>query len=80
LIISQVKGKWQNKDEKPRLYQEYFTKLSKDFHEIKFTYLGQDNNQFAYAFATLASMIKIDWGIRGQLICIKIRNSSTYYY
>jgi ribonuclease HI len=39
LIIYQMKGKWQNKDEKLRPYQEYLSKLVREFEEIKFTHL-----------------------------------------
>jgi ribonuclease HI len=39
LIICQIKGKWQNKDEKLRPYQEYLSKLVREFEEIKFTHL-----------------------------------------
>ena len=44
LIICQVKGKWQTKEEKLRPYQEYLSKLVEEFEEIKFTHLGREGN------------------------------------
>jgi hypothetical protein len=41
--------------------------------------LGRENNQFADALATLAFVAQINCGDRVQPICIKIRNSLTYY-
>src|SRR4030067_3157563 len=62
LIICQVKGEWQTKEEKLRPYQEYLSKLAGEFEEIEFTHLGREVNTFADALATLASMAKIDFG------------------
>jgi ribonuclease HI len=62
LIIFQVKGKWQTKDEKLRPYQEYLSKLAREFEEIKFTHLGREGNHFADALVTLASMARINFG------------------
>jgi ribonuclease HI len=64
LIIFQVNGEWQTKNEKLRPYQENLTKLIKDFDKIKFTYLNRDKNQFPDALTTLASMAKINCGIK----------------
>ncbi|KAL9400753.1 hypothetical protein Peur_004602 [Populus x canadensis] len=66
LIIFQVKGKWQTNDEKLRPYQEYLSKLAREFEEIKFTHLGREGSHFADALVTLASMARIDFGHKGQ--------------
>jgi len=42
LIICQVKEEWQTKEERLRLYQEYMSKLAREFEEIKFTHLGRE--------------------------------------
>jgi len=68
------------KKEKLRSYEEYLSKLAKEFNEIKFTYMGREKNQFLNALVTLASMIKIDYGNRVQPISIEIINSPTHYY
>ena len=78
LIIFQVNGEWQTKNEKLRPYQENLTKLIEDFDKIKFTYLNRDKNQFPDALTTLASMAKINCGIKVQLICIQMEKKSLY--
>jgi len=78
LIICQVKREWQIKDDKPRPYQEYLSKLAKEFDKIKFTHIEREKNQFADALAILASMTKIDYGNRVQPISIEVRNSPTH--
>jgi len=44
MIIYQVKGEWQTKEEKLRSYQEYLSKLAREFEEIEFTHLGREAN------------------------------------
>jgi hypothetical protein len=61
LIIYQVKGEWQTKEEKLRPYQEYLSKLVEEFEEIEFTHLGMEGNHFTDVLATLAFMAKIDF-------------------
>jgi ribonuclease HI len=75
LIICQVKGEWQTKEEKLRLYQEYMSKLAGEFKELEFTHLGREGNQFADALATLAAMDRIDFGRKVQPVHIDIRNN-----
>ncbi|XP_043714699.1 uncharacterized protein LOC122663058 [Telopea speciosissima] len=57
IVICQSQGKWKIKDEKLKPYQEHLEKLFKSFDEITFEYLPRDNNRFANALATLASMV-----------------------
>jgi len=78
LIICQVKGKWQTKDEKLRPYQDYLSKLAESLDEIKFTHLGRDKNQFADALAILASMATIGGRAKIQPIGIEIINSPAH--
>jgi hypothetical protein len=74
LIICQVKGERQAKDEKLRLYQDYLLKLANEFEEIKFTHISRDKNNFTDVLATLALMTHINFGSEFQPISIKIRN------
>jgi len=78
LIIYYVKGKWQTKDEKLRPYQEYLSKLAREFEEIKFTHLGREGNHFVDALVTLASMARIEFGHKVQSIHIDIRNKPAH--
>nr|XP_034909787.1 uncharacterized protein LOC118045297 [Populus alba] len=80
LIIYQVKGEWQTKEEKLKPYQEYLSSLLGNFEEIKFTHLGREGNHFAYALATLAVMATIDLGYKVQPVHIDIRNNPAYCY
>jgi len=74
LIICQVKGEWQTKDEKLKLYQNYLLRLANEFEEIKFTHISRDKNQFADALATLASMTQVDTKSKIQPIDIEVRS------
>ena len=80
LIICQVKGEWQTKDEKLKPYQNYFVKLASEFEEIKFTHMSRDKNQFSDALATLASMVQIVAREKINPIDIKIRNHQAYCF
>jgi hypothetical protein len=73
-----VKGKWQTKDEKLRPYQEYLSKLVREFEEIMFTHLGREGNHFVDTLVTLASMARIDFGHKVQSVHIDIRNNPAY--
>jgi len=74
LIIYQVKGEWQTKKEKLRPYQEYLSKLAKEFEEIEFTRIGREMNHFADVLATLAAMATNELRHKVQLVHIDIRN------
>jgi ribonuclease HI len=74
LIICQVKGEWQTKDEKLKLYQNYLLRSANEFEEIKFTHISRDKNQFVDALATLASMTQVDIRSKIQPIDIEVRS------
>ncbi|XP_052312432.1 uncharacterized protein LOC112328962 [Populus trichocarpa] len=78
LIICQVKGEWQTKEDKLRPYQEYLSTLAKEFEGIRFTHLGREGNHFADALATLAAMTTIDLKCKVQPVHIDIRNDPAY--
>ncbi|KAG5241524.1 RNA-directed DNA polymerase (Reverse transcriptase), Ribonuclease [Salix suchowensis] len=80
LIICQVKGEWQTKDEKLKLYQNYLVKLASEFEEIKFTHMSRDKNQFADALATLASMVQIIAKEKIHPVDIKVRSNQAHCY
>jgi len=78
LVICQVKGKWQTKDEKLRPYQEYLSKLAREFEEINFTHLGREGNHFVDVLVTLASIARIDFEHKVQSVHIDIRNKPAH--
>ena len=73
-----MKGNWQTKDKKLRPYQEYLSKLAREFEEIKFTHLGIEGKHFVDALVTLASMARIDFGHKVQPVHIDTRNNSAH--
>ncbi|XP_011015770.1 PREDICTED: uncharacterized protein LOC105119341 [Populus euphratica] len=79
LIICQVKGEWQTKDDKLKLYQNYLLRLANEFEEIKFTHISRDKNQFADALATLTLMTQVDTRSKIQLIDIEVRSFQAHY-
>jgi ribonuclease HI len=79
LIIYQVKGEWQTKEEKLRPYKKCQSKLVHEFEEIEFTHLRREGNHFAYTLAMLATMAKIEFEYKVQPVHIDIRNFPTHY-
>ncbi|XP_050919624.1 uncharacterized protein LOC127137185 [Lathyrus oleraceus] len=61
LVISQVKGDWETRDNKLIPYKEHIRKLISYFDEIYFHHIFREENQLADALATLASMFKVKW-------------------
>jgi hypothetical protein len=61
-----------------RPYQEYLSKLAREFEEIKFTHLGREGNHFADALVTLTYMARIDFGHKVQSVHINIRNNPAH--
>jgi hypothetical protein len=59
LIICQVKGEWQTKDEKLKSYQKPSQSSKSIWKKIEFTYISRVMNQYADALATLKLMIQI---------------------
>ena len=74
LTICQVKGEWQTKDEKLKLYQNYLVKLVDEFEEIKFNHIGRDRNYFVDALPKLASITQIINGEKIQPVNIEVWN------
>ncbi|XP_042497616.1 uncharacterized protein LOC122076379 [Macadamia integrifolia] len=58
IFICQTQGKWKIRDEKLKPYQEHLEEVVKQFEDISFKKFQRDNNQFANALATLASMVE----------------------
>ncbi|XP_054781968.1 uncharacterized protein LOC129289189 [Prosopis cineraria] len=78
LVIYQATGKWQTKDSKLIPYQKYLTQLINKFDKVRFHHLSRDRNQFADALATLAVIVKLDYGIHVQPIRIEAKINSAY--
>ncbi|XP_050915390.1 uncharacterized protein LOC127130422 [Lathyrus oleraceus] len=61
LVISQVKGDWETRNNKLIPYKEHIRKLIPYFDKISFHHISREENQLANALATLASMFKVKW-------------------
>ncbi|XP_050919318.1 uncharacterized protein LOC127136847 [Lathyrus oleraceus] len=61
LVISRVKGDWETRDSKLVPYKEHIRKRVPYFDEISFHHIPREENQLAYALATLASMFKVNY-------------------
>ncbi|KAI4347752.1 hypothetical protein L6164_008535 [Bauhinia variegata] len=78
LNIYQVKGKWRTRDLKLIPYQRFLTELIEEFDDITFSHLTRDKNQYAYAFATLAVMTKLDIGVIIQQVEVNLENEPAH--
>jgi len=72
LVVQQVKGEWETRDQKLIPYQAYIKGLMEYFDTITFHHISRDDNQLAYALATLSSMFEVNQ--EGELPKIKMRS------
>ncbi|MCR2847796.1 reverse transcriptase-like protein [Weizmannia coagulans] len=59
LVIQQARGDWQIRDPKLKSYHIYLEDLVSRFDNLTYTHLPREQNRFADALATLASMIDL---------------------
>ncbi|XP_017972604.1 PREDICTED: uncharacterized protein LOC108661181 [Theobroma cacao] len=59
LVICQMRGEWKTRDSKLVPYKKLVTELTKQFKEISFNHLPQEENQITDALATIATMFRI---------------------
>ncbi|XP_043714683.1 uncharacterized protein LOC122663039 [Telopea speciosissima] len=78
IVICQTQGKWKIKDEKLKSYQEHLENLTKSLDEITLKYFSRDNNRFANALATLASMVECTPDTQVHPFLVDRRHGSTY--
>uniref|UniRef100_A0A2N9GR80 Uncharacterized protein n=1 Tax=Fagus sylvatica TaxID=28930 RepID=A0A2N9GR80_FAGSY len=78
LIIRQAQKKWKVKEEKLQPYLEKLDMLTEQFDNLEFQYIPRNQNQFADALATLASMIDIPSGVNLKPLMIEQREQPAY--
>ena len=78
LVIRQIHGDWKTKDVKLRPYHAYLELLVGRFDDLSYTHLPREQNQFADALATLASMIDIPEGVVVRPLLVETRSVPTY--
>ena len=59
LVIHQLRGEWETRDQKLIPYQAYIKKLVEFFNEVSFHHVPKEENQMADALAILASMFHL---------------------
>jgi len=72
LVVQQVKGEWETRDQKLIPYQAYIKGLMEYFDTITFHHISREDNQLADALATLSSMFEVNQG--GELPMIKMKS------
>lgn len=80
LVISQVKGYWDTKDNKLIPYKEHVLKLIPYFDEITFNHIPQEENQLVDALSTLASMFKVKWKNEAPYFHLNYLDELVYYF
>ncbi|XP_042481940.1 uncharacterized protein LOC122062393 [Macadamia integrifolia] len=78
IVICQTQGKWKTRDEKLKPYQEHLEEMIKHFEEISFIYFQRDNNRFADALSTLASMVECNPIARVRPFIVEGRDKAIY--
>ena len=60
LVIHQIKGEWETRDQKLIPYKAYIKGMIEHFEDIEFHHIAREDNQLADALATLSSMFVIN--------------------
>ncbi|XP_019431434.1 PREDICTED: uncharacterized protein LOC109338614 [Lupinus angustifolius] len=77
LVIHQLKGKWETRDNKLVPYKEYIHRMVERFEKIDFYHIPREDNRLADALSTLSSMFHIS-GKDQPLIKIESRDQPTH--
>ena len=78
LVIRQTQGIWRTRDEKLKPYHAYLDLLVARFEELRYIHLPREENQFADALATLASVVEIPAGVIVRPLLIETRSAPSY--
>jgi len=78
LVIHQIRGEWETRDQKLIPYRAYIMELVEYFDFIGFHHILREDNQLADALATLSSMFKINQDGVLPMIQMKSHEESAY--
>jgi len=78
LIVQQVKGEWETRDQKLIPYQAYIKGLMEYFDIITFHHISREDYQLADALATLSSMFEVNQGDELPKIKMKSHEHPAY--
>ena len=79
LVVHQIKGEWETRDQKLIPYQAYIKGLMEYFDDITFHHIPREDNQLADALATLSSMFELNQERELPTIKMKSHEHPTYY-
>ena len=80
LVIHQLKGEWETRDQKLISYQAYIKGLIEYFDFITFQHIPREDNQLADALATLSSMFEIVPDKELAMIKMESYEDAVYYH
>ena len=78
LVILQTQGIWRTRDEKLKPYHAYLDLLVSRFEELRYIHLPREENKFADALATLASVVEIPARVIVRPLLIETRSAPAY--
>jgi len=78
LVIHQIKGEWETRDQKLISYKAYIKGVIEHFEDIEFHHISREDNQLADALATLSSMFMISQEEDLQMIKIESHEDPIY--
>jgi len=78
LVIHQIKGEWETRDQKFIPYQAYIKGLMEYFDAIVFHHIPREENQLVDALTTLSSMFELNQ--EGELQAIKMKSHEHPFY
>ena len=78
LVIHQLMGEWETRDQKLIPYKTYIMELVEYFDFIEFHHISREDNQLADALATLSSMFKINQDGVMSMIQMKSHEGPAY--
>ena len=80
MVISQFKGEWDTKHPNLIPYKEFVLTLIPYFEEVTFEHIPREENQLAYALATMSSMFKLKWDSKAPRITIERFDEPAHCY
>lgn len=79
LVIYQINGRYQTKDEKLIPYHNHLEELIKEFDEVTFRFVTREKKKFADALVTLAAWLLVPESGTSKMV-IEKREQPAYCY
>ena len=79
LVIYQLNGEWETKDEKLVSYHKIIMKMIEQFEKVSFEHFPWEENYLVDALAILATVFKVNANIKAQIVKLEVRKSLVHY-